>query len=66
MGIIPNEQDFYFIFIFLRFYLFIHETEREGEAQTQAEGKAGFVQEPDVGLDPGSPRRPRLKAALNR
>ena len=30
--------------------------ERERETETQAEGKAGSMhQEPDVGLDPGSP-----------
>ena len=52
---------------FKRFNLFIHERERE--AQTQAEGEAGSIpcREPDVGLDPGSPRpHPGLKAALNR
>ena len=39
-------------------------TEREREAGTQAEGEAGSMhQEPDVGLDPGSPgSRPRPKA----
>ena len=26
----------------------------EGEAETQAEGEAGSMQEPDVGLNPGS------------
>ena len=31
-------------------------TEREREAETQAEGEAGSMhQEPDVGIDPGSP-----------
>ena len=31
-------------------------TQREREAETQAEGEAGSMhQEPDVGLDPGSP-----------
>ena len=39
-------------------------TEREREAETQAEGEAGSMhQEPDVGLDPGSPgSRPGPKA----
>ena len=49
-------------------YLFIHSRYREGEreAETQAEGEAGFMQEPNVGLDPGSPGSgPGLKAALN-
>ena len=34
--------------------LFIYERHREREAETQAEGEAGSMQEPDVGLDPGS------------
>ena len=34
-----------------------------GEAETQAEGEAGSMEEPDVGLDPRTPgSRPRLKA----
>ena len=39
-------------------------TEREREAETQAEGEAGSMhQEPDMGLDPGSPgSRPGPKA----
>ena len=42
----------------------MRDTERE--AETQAEGEAGPMQEPDVGLDPGSPGSgPGLKAALN-
>ena len=36
--------------IFKRFYLFIHKRHRE--AETQAEGEAGSLQKPDVGLDP--------------
>ena len=32
----------------------MRDTQREAEAQ--AEGEAGSMQEPDVGLDPGSPR----------
>ena len=36
------------------FYLFIHERDLEREAETQAEGEAGSMQGPDVGLDPGS------------
>ena len=31
----------------------MRDTQRE--AETQAEGEAGSMQEPDVGLDPGSP-----------
>ena len=31
------------------------EREREREAETQTEGKAGSMQEPSVGLDPGTP-----------
>ena len=39
----------------------------EREAETQEEGEAGFMQKPDVGLDPVSPgSRPGLQAALNR
>ena len=39
------------------------EREREREAETQAEGEAGSLQEPDAGLDPGSPgSRPGPKA----
>ena len=35
----------------------------EKEAETQAEGEAGSMQEPDVGLDPGTPGSgPRPKA----
>ena len=30
-------------------------TEREREAETQAEGEAGSMREPDVGLDPKPP-----------
>ena len=37
------------------------------EAETQAEGKAGSIREPDVGLDPGSlGSHPGLQAAPNR
>ena len=45
----------------------MRDTETEREAETQAEGEAGSMhQEPDAGLDPGSPgSRPALKAALN-
>ena len=43
----------------------MRDTERE--AETQAEGEAGSMQEPDMGLDPGSPgSRPGPKVALNR
>ena len=46
-------------------YLFMKDTHRESE--TQAEGKGDSMQEPDLGLDPGSPGpRPGLNAALNR
>ena len=41
------------LFLFLFILFFIHERERE--AETQSEGEAGSTQEPDVGLDPGSP-----------
>ena len=43
--------------IFLKdfFFLFIHDRHREREAETQAEGEVGSKQEPDVGLDPGTP-----------
>ena len=49
---------------FFNFYLFMIVTHTEGEAETQAEGEAGPMhQEPDVGLDPGSPgSRPGSKA----
>ena len=44
----------------------MRDTERR-EAETQAEGEADPLQEPDAGLDPGSPEsRPGLKVALNR
>ena len=36
------------IFFFFKFYLFMR------EAETQAEGEPGSLQEPDVGLDPGT------------
>ena len=44
--------------------MIVTEREREREAETQAEGEAGSMhQEPDVGLDPGSPgSRPEPKA----
>ena len=42
-------------------------TERERGAETQAEGEAGFMQKPDMGLDPESPGSGLgPKAALNR
>ena len=63
-----HKTKFTILIIFLkRFYLFIHERHTEREAETQAEGEAGSLREPDVGLDPGSPgSRPGLKATLNR
>ena len=61
---LENEDTFQgLVFYFLRFYLFTHEKHGERETETQAEGEAGFMQEPDVGLDPRSPgSRPELKA----
>ena len=48
-------------------YLLETEREREREAETQAEGEAGSLQEPDVGLHPGTPESgPELKADVNR
>ena len=43
-------------------------THTHTEAETQAEGRAGSMQEPDVGLNPGTPgSHPGPKAgALNR
>ena len=44
----------------------MRDTHTEREVETQAEGEAGSTQEPDVGLDPGSPGSgPGPKAALN-
>ena len=41
----------------------MRDTHTHTEAETQAEGEAGSMQEPDVGLDPGSPgSHPGLKA----
>ena len=41
----------------------IHREETEREAEAQAEGEAGSMQEPNVGLDPGSPgSHPGMKA----
>ena len=38
------------------------DTERQGEAETQAEGEAGSIGQPDVGLDPETPgSRPEPK-----
>ena len=57
---------FIYFGIFLKdfIYLFMGNTERE--AETQAEGEAGSMQEPDVGLYPGSPgSHPGLQAVLN-
>ena len=59
----------FFFFFFLKFFLFIYDshTERGREAETQAEGEAGSMREPNMGLDPGSPgSHPGLKAVLNR
>ena len=43
----------------------MRDTEREAE-ETQAEGEVGFMQEPDVGLHPGSlGPRPGLKGSAN-
>ena len=56
----------FFLFFLSNILLFIHENTQRGdrEAKTQAEGEAGSMQEPDVGLDPGSPgSHPALKAA---
>ena len=52
-----------FVSVFFKFFYDSHR-EREREAETQAEGEAGSMyQEPDVGLDPGSPgSRPEPKA----
>ena len=46
----------YFCVFLKRFYLFIHERQREREcvAETEAEGKAGSMQQPDVGPDSGT------------
>ena len=42
------------------------DTEREREAETLEEGEAGFMQEPNVRLNPRSPGSgPGLQAALN-
>ena len=57
-----------FLFLFLRLFLFIHErhTERERQRHRQRE-KQEPCREPDVGLDPWSPRsHPGLKEAINR
>ena len=51
-----------FIYLFMRIY----RVERERGAETQAEGEAGFMQRPDMGLDPEYPGScPGLKVALN-
>ena len=51
---------------FVRFYLFIHERHRERQRPKQREKQAPF-REPNVGLDPGSPRsRPGPRAELTR
>ena len=44
----------------------MRDTERGREAETQAEGEAGSMREPNMGLDPGSPgSHLGLKAVLN-
>ena len=51
-------------FLFLRIYLFIHERHTERQRHRQRE-KQALYREPDVGLDPRTPRsrpRPGLKA----
>ena len=52
-------------FFFLRFiYLFMRDTERVSESETQAEGEAGFSQEPGCGTQSWIPAsRPEPKAA---
>ena len=55
------------IFTNLNFFkiLFIY-SDIEREAETQAEEEEAPCREPNVGLDPGSPRlHPGLKVALN-
>ena len=55
----------YYIFLKDFIYLFMRDTERERQRHRQREKQAP-CREPDVGLDPGSPRScPGLKAALN-
>ena len=58
---------FYFILFLKIFNLFIHEKNSEREAEIQAEGEAGSMREPDVGLDPGtlgSHPEPKAEAQL--
>ena len=44
----------------------MRDTQRERKAETQAEGEAGSMQEPDVGLNPRSPEsRLGPRQALN-
>ena len=57
--VLPNRVSFLFFKDFI--YLFMRHTEQE--AETQAEGEAGSLREPDVGLDPGTPgSQPQPKA----
>ena len=62
--VINDSSDFIFLKDFI--YLFMRDTERERQRHRQGE-KQPPSREPNVGLDPGSPRsRPGLKVALNR
>ena len=62
----PGAPSLLFIFLKNIFFIYLFR-EKEREAETQAEGKAGSMQEPEVGLDPESPgSHPRLQAAPNR
>ena len=58
-----NLSTSFFVYFFNKdfIYLFLRDIQRE--AETQAEGEAGSLQEPGVGLDPRTPRsRPEPKA----
>ena len=53
----------FFFFFFLRFYFFIHERHRKRERQRHRQKeKRAPRREPDVGLNPGTPGSPELKA----
>ena len=54
------KQNAYILIHFFKdfIYLFIHERHTHTEAETQLEGEVGSMQEPDAGLDPGTPGSP--------
>ena len=55
------------IYIFFKYFIYFFMRDTERQAETQAEGEAGSMREPEVGLDPGTlGSRPGPKADAQR